>query len=139
MTIGEEEWEFAEELEIEWQQGMFDLSDRHLGGYWEGYPFHIHGELDVGGERFHLDVYGIGEWNSGRSRIDILVYDRSLLVATGSKGNMMMASFGTNLPLTFPTKNGMVIIPDIGRPGPSKKSRIEATYWHKVLKLLEDV
>jgi len=125
----DKQWFLAERLEIRWHKGRFHLGDLHLKSYWDGFPLHFHCDLNVSDENFHLDLYGIGHWGPGSSRIDILVFKEASLVARGSNGNQSIASFSANLPLAFPTKHGLAVIPKIDFPKDAEEATVEITYW----------
>jgi hypothetical protein len=85
-----------------------------------GYPAHLHSDLSILDQGFHIDFYAIRSWGLGSSLKEIRVYKNDALINRGGNGNAYIASFKQNLPLVISIEKNILLFGELlpkTRPG----------------------
>jgi len=93
------EWHFVEKIDLDFQPGHFHLvkTQRHMG-YYDGYPRHLHTDVRINGETFHVDFYGIAYYGPA-SGVHQLSVSKDKLLVDRCRWGFCYAAFRLNVPL----------------------------------------
>jgi hypothetical protein len=113
ITYKHKKWKHIEDIYLSWEKGHLHNPQPTRKGDFFGYPAHLHSDLSILDQRFHIDFYAIGSWGLGSSLKEIRVYKNDALINRGGNGNAYIASFKQNLPLVISIEKNILLFGEL--------------------------